>query len=144
MSKAERLLAEILAGVESKFGSVHPLRGEALAAMAEVYLDMGRFPEAQTACREAIDILEKSVGPDSDITAMARNDLARMQIIQGNYKAGYELACSALSTVETVLVPAHPDITMVNETVTLAQEMESVTRLAAIIPQWIALPLNIE
>jgi hypothetical protein len=69
---------------------------------------------------------------------MARNCLAKLQIIQGNYAEGYEMACDALTTVETVLGPAHPNVAKITETVTLAQQMESVTRFAAIMPPWVA------
>jgi tetratricopeptide (TPR) repeat protein len=127
--RAEYILADALAAQDNP-DSFEPLKGEIFTVMAEVYLNSGRYTEAQVACDKAIRILEESVGPDSDITAMALNCQVRLYILDGKYDQAYELGCRVLASLETVFSPSHPSIIAVNETVGLTQEAQTVAQVA--------------
>ncbi len=131
LPQAEQLLAKTLGVIEND-GHRHPLKGEVLAAMAELYLEQGRYGQAQAVCLEAIGLYKESGEFADDSLATARNCLAKLYVIQGEYAQGYELACSVLKTIESVLGPEHPAVAAVNETLSMAQQLEVSTRLAAI------------
>ena len=126
--RAEYILADALAA-QGNPDSFEPLKGEIFTAMAEVYLDSGRYTEAQVACDKAINILEESVGRDSDITAMAMNCQVRLYVLEGKYDRAYELGCKVLTSLETALLPSHPSIIAVNETVGMTQEVKTVAQV---------------
>lgn len=123
--QAECVLTKALLAIETKSQYAQPLKGEILSALANLYLEIARFADAETTCREAIELFEKSNGLNNEAGIMALNCLARLQIIQGNYSKGYELACSALTKAETVLDPLHPGVAAVNQTLSLACEIEN-------------------
>ena len=123
--QAEFVLTRALLFVETNPQYELPLKGEILAALADLYLENARLADAETTARDALDIFEKSTGLNNESAIMALNCLARLQIIKGNYSNGFELACSALNKAETVLDPAHPGIAAVNQTITLVCEIEN-------------------
>ena len=127
--RAEQLLTNALA-VEQKNPSYYePLKGEIYTVLAEVYLNSGRYAAAQVACDKAINILEESVGRDSDITAMALNCQIRLYVLEGKYNQAYELGCRVLTSLEKALLPSHPSIVAVNETVGMTQEVKTVAQV---------------
>ena len=116
--------------VEQKNPSYYePLKGEIYTVLAEVYLNSGRYAAAQVACDKAINILEESVGRDSDITAMALNCQVRLYVLEGKYDRAYELGCKVITSLETALLPSHPSIIAVNETVGMTQEVKTVAQV---------------
>jgi hypothetical protein len=97
--------------------------------LAELYLNSGRYAAAQVACDKAISILEESVGRDSEITAMALNCQVRLYILDGKYNQAYKLGCRVLASLETAVLPSHPSIIAVNETVDMTQEVKAVAQV---------------
>jgi tetratricopeptide (TPR) repeat protein len=130
-SQARGLLTKALASLKTgPAGSSLIQQGELLTALAEVEFDTGNFAEARSACDKAIDVLEKSAGHNSELTAMAINCRARLCIMQGSFDRAYEFGCEALGTLESSLDSSHPSIAAVNKTILLSQELETVALLA--------------
>jgi tetratricopeptide (TPR) repeat protein len=128
-NRAEQLLTDALAVEQGNPSYYEPLKGEIYTVLAEVYLNSGRYAAAQLACDKAINILEESVGRDSDITAMALNCQVRLYVLEGKYNQAYELGCRVLTSLETALLPSHPSIITVNETVGMTQEVKTVAQV---------------
>jgi len=105
-------------------------QGELLTALAELELDSGNFNKARNACDKAIDVLEKSAGHNSELTAMAISCRARLCIMQGSLAKAYEFGCEALTALESSLDSSHPSIVAVNKTILMSQELKTVNVLA--------------
>jgi tetratricopeptide (TPR) repeat protein len=128
-NRAEQLLKDALA-VEQESTSYHqPLKGEIYTVLAEIYLNSGRYAAAQLACDRAINILQESVGRDSEIIAMALNCQVRLYVLEGKYDRAYELGCKVLTSLEMAVLPSHPSIITVNETAGMTQEVKTVAQV---------------
>ena len=66
--------------------------------------------------KQAVKVLENSLGSENDFTAMAVNNLARLYIHQGKYSEAEDLCRGALTTLENVFDENHPNVAEVLET----------------------------
>jgi tetratricopeptide (TPR) repeat protein len=129
LPRAERILKYALAVEQQNPSYYEPVQGEIYTMLAQLYLESGRYDTAQFACDKAINILEESVGKDSEMTAMALNCQVRLYVLDGKYNKAYDLGCKVLSSLETAVLPSHPSIITVNETVDMTQEAEAVAKI---------------
>lgn len=82
--KAESLLLEASEGMEEKMGPDSRRLAQCLGNIGNVYLDMGRFVEAEKAFTRARDILLKNPQDEDRILGLTLNNLAISMYRQGN------------------------------------------------------------
>jgi len=100
----------------------------ALDSLAGLYMDQGRYGEAEPLYEEAKRIVERVLGPDHPSTLRSVNNLAYLYESQGRYTEAEPLYHHALAARERVLGPDHPDtLRLVNN---LASLYESQGRYA--------------
>ena len=116
--QAEKLLQKALAVVKEK---QHPATGRVLNILGELYILQDRYAEAGGVCREAVKVLEDSLGAGNDHTAMAFNNLAQVYVHEGKYSEAQELCHKALNTLEDIFDHNHPNVVKVLETMARLQ-----------------------
>ena len=74
--------------------------GMSLINLANLYTDMGRYADAETAAQRALKVYQKISDPKSPGVAIAQNSLAEIYRIQGKYAAAEQLCIQALAAQE--------------------------------------------
>jgi tetratricopeptide (TPR) repeat protein len=120
--REEKLLQKALVTVEEKRGPEHPLVGETLNLLGELYSAEGNYDQAESTCRQAVKMLQASLGQKNDQTAMALNSLAKLCIYQGKYAEAQSLCQTALDTLRNIFNGNHPDVLKVLATMTMLEE----------------------
>ena len=82
---------------------------EQLAARAEALAAQGQYGEAETLHDRALAIYEKTLGPDSPLTATGWSNLGNVRYLQGKLAAAEDAHRRALAIREKVLGRDHPD-----------------------------------
>ncbi len=77
---------------EAKVGHLHPDVAIGYHTLSVALLDQERTEEAEKALRTALDIVEKTLGPDHANYAHPLADLAGLEARRGNYEKAIELA----------------------------------------------------
>lgn len=90
------------------FGELDPRLATTLAWVAELYRSQRRFSEAEPLVRRAIEIDEKTNGPDHPNVAMSLNSLALLYHNQGRQGEIEPLLKRALAIFEKSSGPEHP------------------------------------
>ena len=72
--------------------------------------EVGRYAEAQPFLEEALDIREKTLGPEHPDVALSLNNLALLYHNQGQYGKAEPLYQRSLAIREKALGPDHPDV----------------------------------
>lgn len=91
-----------LALAEQRHGE-HPSVATALTTLGGLYARLHRFPEAEQAYKRALDIREKSLGPDHPDTVTSLNDLAGLYQTQGKHDLAERYYKRALAAEEKSL-----------------------------------------
>lgn len=89
-------------------------KGERLAAslntLASVYAEEGRYVDAETFARRALDVYQQISAPKSAKVAMALNNLAEIYRVQAKSAAAEPLYLQALSILEQATPPNDSDL----------------------------------
>ncbi|OGH62424.1 MAG: hypothetical protein A3G34_12545 [Candidatus Lindowbacteria bacterium RIFCSPLOWO2_12_FULL_62_27] len=79
-----------LAIQEKSRGPDHPLVGGDLYNLGVLFTTVGRFAEAETALRRALDIFEKALGPNDSNVALTCEKIGRLYNKRGrSLEAGF-------------------------------------------------------
>jgi tetratricopeptide (TPR) repeat protein len=106
-----------------------------------LYIATEDYVQAEDFCQRALEVLEGSVGPDNDHTAVALNRLASAYMYQGKYLEAQNLCSRALDILENFFGGNHPNMGQVlgtmaelyrlagdnTEVAELAQRIEEIT-----------------
>ncbi len=87
--------------------------GTTLENLAELYRVQGRFDEAEPLYLRALEILEKTLGPEHPEVAVSLNNLAELYRAQGRFEEAAPLYEKALAAAEAALGPDHPDVALI-------------------------------
>ncbi|MBI3774866.1 MAG: tetratricopeptide repeat protein, partial [Gammaproteobacteria bacterium] len=88
---AERGIRRALALAQTAFGVDHPYTADSLNKLGAVYEYREDFERAKQHYQAALDILEQHYGPVNLEVATALNNLANVNVMQGEYAAGEAL-----------------------------------------------------
>lgn len=106
----EQLLKKAYDVIEKKNRQRHPSAGKILSRLGQLYIETGRYDLAETTSKESLTILEGSLGPENDHTAIACDNLAKVYIHQKKYNQAHELCIRALGTLEKIFDAGHPKV----------------------------------
>ena len=106
--EAKKLLGMAQATRERLLGANHPLVGDTLCELAQVYRREGRLTDAAEDYRRAVSAYH--AGSDVRNEALALNHLGQVLAEQGHRKEAEQMFRQALSLSERQLGPDHPDI----------------------------------
>ena len=123
------LAREFVAGTKARFGESSIDHATALHYLANLFRLTNRFAEAEPLYRSALNIQEKSLGPDHPDVAKTLNDLAvLLQEGFANYEDSERLKRRALKIYERSLGPNDPQVA--TALINLARVLEDTNRLA--------------
>ena len=94
----------------AKAVQLQPDNPQYLNALGKLQLTLGLYSEAQPHLEQALQIREKTLGPDHPDVATSLNNLAALYYGQGKYAAAEPLVQRALKIDEKALGPDHPDV----------------------------------
>jgi tetratricopeptide (TPR) repeat protein len=77
--------------IEDRLGPEHPDTATSLNNLAGLYLEQGRYEEAEPLYERALEIRERVLGPEHPDTAMILNNLAELYREQGRYEEAERL-----------------------------------------------------
>jgi tetratricopeptide (TPR) repeat protein len=89
-------------------GSDHPSTASSLNNLAELYLAMGRYGEAEPLLLRALQIYEAQLGSDHPSTASSLNNLAELYLAMGRHGEAEPLLLRSLMIREQLLGTDHP------------------------------------
>ena len=95
---------------EKALGPDHPDVAASLNNLATLYIDQGRYAEAEPLLKRALAIREKALGPDHPDVAQSLHNLAVLYQVQGRYAEAEPLYKRALAIKEKALGHDHPDV----------------------------------
>ncbi len=107
--EAERLHQRGIA-LREQLGSDHPSLGESLNGLAIVYDQQGQHEQAKPLWERALEISEKTLGPQHDQVAMIQTNLASVHSKLGDLAGAEILYEKALQGFEEALGPEHPQV----------------------------------
>ena len=108
LSPAEQM-AERALNIAGRLSKDDVRRSHPLHTLACVYQSMGRAEEARRLFLEALDLRERSLGPEHPHLASTLTNLASLYLAEGNLDAAGPLAERAVSILEKTLGPEHPN-----------------------------------
>jgi tetratricopeptide (TPR) repeat protein len=91
-------------------GSDHPDIAESQNNLAAVYVDQGRYADAEPLLQQSLAIREKALGSDHPDVAQSQNNLAGLYHAQGRYTDAEPLIKRALAVREKTLGLDHPRV----------------------------------
>ena len=94
---AETLLLEALDLVQRTYGTEHPQAGWAASELGPFYQARGRYAEAEYFHRQALRILEPTLGPRDEQLCILLNNLGSVLVAQRRHDEGVALIERALS-----------------------------------------------
>ena len=99
----------------------------------------GNYPGAVEVAKKALEVAEKSLGPDHPDVATSLNNLAELYRTQGQYAQAEPLYKRSLAISEKSLGPDHPDVA----TVKLGNSRTGLSsRSGGTATKWAALPIS--
>ena len=107
--KAEKLVKAALREAE-KFGEQDPRFATSLNNLALLYMEQGKYVEAEPLYQRSLAIWEKALGPQHPDVATSNNNLAELYRTRGNYAQAEPLYKRSLAIREKVLGPEHPNV----------------------------------
>ena len=93
------------------FEALDPRRAATLNDLGEALRMQAKYAEAEPLCRRALQILEKTLGPDHLDIAPVLNTLGLVYASQGKYTLAEQVHKRSLAIKEKALGPEHPNIT---------------------------------
>ena len=116
-SRSIILLQNALVAIQETMGPGHPLAGEVLSRIGDLYIASEDYTKAEDALNRARKILESSLGKGNGRTAMVLNSLAETCIYRGSYSQAERLCQAALDSLTQIFDENHPKIMHVQDTV---------------------------
>jgi eukaryotic-like serine/threonine-protein kinase len=113
LGRDTRMLREVLdrtAQRLNKMGDEPAVEAGLRGTLADVYADLGQYPEAVAMGHEALRLRKTLAGNDPSEVARSMNDLAHVFYRQGAYADAERLHREALAIRETRLGGSHPDV----------------------------------
>ena len=95
---------------EKALGPDHPDVAQSLNNLALLYVNQGRYADAEPLYKRSLAINEKALGPDHPDVATSLNNLAVLYANQGRYADAEPLYKRSLAIREKALGPDHPDV----------------------------------
>ena len=95
--------------VEDAFRSQPEIEADLRDTIGLAFLQMAIYPEAETQLKAALEIRERTLGPDHADTLISASTLAELYMTRANFSAAEELLVKTLATREKTLGPTHPD-----------------------------------
>ncbi|MBV8032127.1 MAG: tetratricopeptide repeat protein, partial [Betaproteobacteria bacterium] len=103
-----------------------------LVSLAQQALARGEYRQAETLHDQVLAIHEKTLGPESPVTANSMSNLAFVYTLQGRFADAEKLYRRALAVREKALGPNHPDVaTNLNNLARVLQELGKDEQIAA-------------
>jgi tetratricopeptide (TPR) repeat protein len=99
---------------------VYPLNG-----LANLYVEQGKYAQAEPLYQRALHIREQSLGPEHLETAESLHDLATFQERQGNRQEALSLSQRAFAIRKQALGPGHPKTAAAHEHLTSLRQVVS-------------------
>jgi CHAT domain-containing protein/Tfp pilus assembly protein PilF len=96
------------AGVKARFGVNNDVYGVALRSLANVYVEQGKYADAEALYKRVLAIGDKALGTDT--VALTLRNLADVYTAQGKYADAAEVYGRALAIGEKALGKDHPDV----------------------------------
>ena len=75
-----------------------------------MYLQAGKYNEAEPILKQCLVVFEKSLGPDHPVVAEALSNLAVLYVDRGRFAAAEPLIVRAMGVREKALGPEHPEV----------------------------------
>ncbi|MDP6779459.1 MAG: CHAT domain-containing protein, partial [Candidatus Latescibacteria bacterium] len=97
---------------EKALGPAHPDVAQSLGNLAQLYLDLGQYPKAESLVKRSLAIGEKALGPDHPDVALSLSNLGAAYSGQGRFTQAEPLLKRALAIGEKVLGPDHVDVAL--------------------------------
>ena len=94
----------------SLLGPDHPDVASSVTNLARLYVDLGRYADAEPLLKRALAIWEKALGSDHPDVALSLNNLAVLYSNQGRYVDAELLYKQALTIREKALGADHPQV----------------------------------
>ena len=110
MPRPSRSISARWRSLEKALGPDHPDVAQSLNNLAALYVDQGRYADAEPLYKRALAIREKALGPDHPNVASSLNNLAQLYTTQGRYSEAEPLFKRSVSIFEKALGPDHPDV----------------------------------
>ncbi len=101
-------MQQALAIRNKALGPEHPDVARSLNSLAELYMEQGKYGEAEPLCNQALAIDTKVLGPEHPDVAFTLNSLAVLYQEEGKYAEAERLYNQALAIDTKVLGPEHP------------------------------------
>jgi tetratricopeptide (TPR) repeat protein len=111
------------------------MTGKVLSALGRLFLEQGRYRQAEDFCRRAVRVLEGSLGGNNDHTAEALTNMARLNMYQGRDLEAQMLCRKALGVLENIFDRNHPAVADVLETMAMSKRKAGNTAEAAKLEQ---------
>jgi len=92
------------------YGPRHVETAAAIAILAGVYEEQGKYQQAEELLRRSVDIKETGFGPTHPLTATTTSSLASVLIYQGEYDEAEKLLVNAAKIHEKAWPPNNENI----------------------------------
>jgi tetratricopeptide (TPR) repeat protein len=109
-------------------GPEHSYTVQSMCGLANTYTWLGKYAEAETLLKQALEIRRRLLGPDHSFTLSTLSDLGDIHQRQGNYALARSYASEALVGRRRTLGAQHPDT--MNSAAALALAYESQGKFA--------------
>jgi len=97
------------------------LQAQMMQVMADVYRQLGLYPQAQSLAERAVDIQRRLLGPENPETLKSVNSLAMVLFREGRFAEAEKLNRETLDIRRRRLGPAHPETVVSMSNLGLAQ-----------------------
>ena len=111
------IVASLMAGVAKELGvqvsteqNPQEKRWQGLTAPADELFKQGKYSDAESVAKEALQLAEVAFGPEHPAVAQSLSNLALLYQAQGKYAEAEPLYRRSLAIREKVLGPEHPDV----------------------------------
>ena len=111
-AEAEQHLTAALKQAE-KFGEQDARLATNLNNLATLYINQGKYAEAEPLFGRALAVWEKALGPEHPQVATGLNNLGALYMSQGKYAEAEPLLRRALAIMEKALGPEHLNVALV-------------------------------
>lgn len=122
--KVRTALDRAAARIPGKFDKQPLVEAAIRQTIADTYLDLGLYPQAQLHLERAIELRTKVQGQEHPDTLTAMSDLGDLDIHQGKFAEALALHTKVLQSRRRVLGLEHPDTLMSLGTVAIAYEKQ--------------------
>jgi len=107
--KVRTALDRAAAGVGRKFQGQPELEASIRRTIARTYTELGLYAESQKQIERAIELLNRTRGPNSPETLAARYQLALAELSLGKYRESEAVARPVVAAQRRILGASHPD-----------------------------------